>query len=257
MQPAADLDAVDSIRPTHPRLAAAQSAVAEKAAELDLAAAEAEAAAQANQLELEAQRQQAEAEVRERALLSEIDAAIDSGNLASTQEDNAIQLVNDAWNTFDEPSPLLVERTQRIAGLLMFEASSALQSENPQLAAALAAQLDNLPLATIPGKGELDADISEALRLANAVIEPARRTRMVPPDYPRNAARRGVEGWVHLSFNISPLGDVTDINIIESTPEDTFDEAAAAAVSEWKYQPRTVDGEPTEEPMEVRLQFSL
>ena len=62
---------------------------------------------------------------------------------------------------------------------------------------------------------------------------------------------------MHLSFNITPSGDVADIEVVEQVPDATFEEAAKAAVSEWKYRPRTVDGVPAKEPMEVRLQFRL
>ena len=85
----------------------------------------------------------------------------------------------------------------------------------------------------------------------------SRKGRATMAPMPRNASRRGIEGWVHLSFNITPSGDVADIEVVEQVPDATFEEAAKAAVSEWKYRPRTVDGVPAKEPMEVRLQFRL
>lgn len=56
------------------------------------------------------------------------------------------------------------------------------------------------------------------------------------PTYPPRAERRGVEGWVHVSFAIQPDGSVADVKVIAAEPERTFDSAAVQAVKAWKFQ---------------------
>lgn len=80
----------------------------------------------------------------------------------------------------------------------------------------------------------------------------------IEPQYPRQAAMGGVEGWVRVSFDITPTGDVTNAEVVESEPRRVFDAAAKAAVLRWKYRPQMVDGKPTtREGNIVQLDFKL
>jgi periplasmic protein TonB len=80
----------------------------------------------------------------------------------------------------------------------------------------------------------------------------------IEPQYPRQAAMSGVEGWVRLRFDITPTGDVTNVEVVESEPRRVFDAAARAAVLRWKYRPQMVDGRPeTLEGILVQLDFKL
>lgn len=65
-----------------------------------------------------------------------------------------------------------------------------------------------------------------------------------PPQYPYSARRRGIEGWVRVSFTVTETGLVRDAVVLESEPRDIFDRAALRAVSKWKFKPRVVDGKP-------------
>lgn len=64
------------------------------------------------------------------------------------------------------------------------------------------------------------------------------------PDYPRNARRREIEGSVTVRFSIDASGEVIEetILIIESNPQDVFDQSALDAIMRAKFQPRIVDG---------------
>lgn len=63
----------------------------------------------------------------------------------------------------------------------------------------------------------------------------------VAPMYPRRAASRGLEGWVMLRFTVTPLGTVTDVEVVDSTHA-LFEDAAIRAALKFKYKPRVVDG---------------
>ena len=87
--------------------------------------------------------------------------------------------------------------------------------------------------------------------------QPARLIQHVAADYPPEAARRGVEGSVDVSFTISPQGKVGDVTVINAVPSDIFNRAAITAVRRWKYEPKTVNGVPVEAHQQLRLQFKL
>jgi bla regulator protein BlaR1 len=58
----------------------------------------------------------------------------------------------------------------------------------------------------------------------------------VSPKYPMSAAINGVEGYVVMSFTVTRLGEVKDVNVVESEPSNVFDEVSVAALQNWKYE---------------------
>lgn len=92
---------------------------------------------------------------------------------------------------------------------------------------------------------------------APSETQEARLIQHVAADYPPEAARKGVEGSVDVSFTISPQGKVNDITVTSAVPSDIFNRAAIAAVRRWKYEPKTVNGVPVEAHQQLRLQFKL
>ena len=77
------------------------------------------------------------------------------------------------------------------------------------------------------------------------------------PQYPMRAQRRGLEGWVRVSFLITEEGDVRDVVLIEAEPQGVFDQAAMRAVQQWKFKPQLVNGEPVATRAEQVLSFRL
>lgn len=86
-------------------------------------------------------------------------------------------------------------------------------------------------------------------------ITPIERTN---PSYPTRALQYGNEGWVMLSFVVSEAGDVEAPMIEDSSGVEEFERAALDAVSQWRYTPATVNGEPVAQSMtKVRIVFAL
>jgi protein TonB len=80
----------------------------------------------------------------------------------------------------------------------------------------------------------------------------------IEPQYPRQAAMSGQEGWVQLRFDISAAGEVKNVEVIKSEPARIFDAAARSAVLKWKYRPQMQDGKPVErKQVMVQLDFKL
>ena len=98
------------------------------------------------------------------------------------------------------------------------------------------------------------AVIETPIRIGGDVPLP-RKIHDVPPVYPPAARTAGVQGLVVLEATIDPTGEVSDIKVRKSVPE--LDEAAIAAVDQWKYEPTLVDGVPVPVAMRITLNFGL
>jgi protein TonB len=94
--------------------------------------------------------------------------------------------------------------------------------------------------------------------LGNKADRDARPVVRVNPKYPISAARDGIEGWVVLAFDINEIGQVINIEIIDSQPKRTFDKAAKQALKKWKYRAKSIDGKQVQQKnFTVQLDFSM
>jgi protein TonB len=67
-----------------------------------------------------------------------------------------------------------------------------------------------------------------------------------PPRYPERALARGIEGRVLVEFTIAASGNVRDAHVVAAEPSSIFNQSAVEAVSQWRYTPKIVDGNPVE-----------
>lgn len=81
--------------------------------------------------------------------------------------------------------------------------------------------------------------------------------QQVNPRYPVSAMRASQEGWVELEFVVDAEGTVDDVKVLNSQPRHVFDRAAIDAVSRWRFQPGTLDGQPHATRLQRRIQFKL
>ncbi|MFQ5549054.1 MAG: energy transducer TonB [Woeseia sp.] len=63
----------------------------------------------------------------------------------------------------------------------------------------------------------------------------------VKPQYPAAAAARGLEGTVLVRFDVTELGTVANVVVLESTNR-IFNKAAINAAYRCRYKPKTIDG---------------
>ena len=66
----------------------------------------------------------------------------------------------------------------------------------------------------------------------------------IDPKYPRSALRKGVSGWVLVSYAINQRGGTEDIQVVDSSPKGYFENSATAAMARWKYKPHIQEQKP-------------
>jgi TonB family protein len=112
---------------------------------------------------------------------------------------------------------------------------------------------------TTPAAAATQSSTSSSTRRASGepppVIQEAKLIRRVNPDYPSAAKKDGIAGSVDLDVTVSTQGVVEDASVVKATPPDIFEKSALAAVRKWKYDPRFVDGLPSQAHLKVHLEF--
>lgn len=102
-----------------------------------------------------------------------------------------------------------------------------------------------------------DFDGAEAVFEAGALDAPLTVLARIPPLYPLDAKRRGIEGWVKIRFVVNPKGAVEALTVLESRPPGLFEPAVRSSVSRWRFRPGTVEGIPVRTRAETTIRFEL
>ena len=78
-------------------------------------------------------------------------------------------------------------------------------------------------------------------------FQPAQIRKRVNPEYPVEAARRGQEGWVKMSYVIDEEGNVQDPVVDDYSGNRAFRRKALNAIKRWTFEPAMKNGEPTQQ----------
>jgi protein TonB len=92
------------------------------------------------------------------------------------------------------------------------------------------------------------------VRVGGNIVAPALLKR-VEPAYPPLARAARVQGIVILEAHVDTHGRVANVQVLRGNP--LLDEAALAAVRQWRYRPLLLNGEPTEFILTVTISFHL
>jgi protein TonB len=115
----------------------------------------------------------------------------------------------------------------------------------------------NLPDLDIPMTG------GEGMFIGNfAAVDKTEEGDIIPvvvirPMYPRDAAIKGLEGWVKVEFTITAIGTVKDPRVVDAKPPRVFNREAIRAILKWKFKPRVIDGVAVDRPATQTLDFVL
>lgn len=127
-----------------------------------------------------------------------------------------------------------------------------------EVATVSAAEPTNLPNLPDPGAtASTNAAGGGAEPGAAVAISALTRTKYVAPRYPRSAERRNVSGWVDIVFTVKVDGTVTNIEVLDSEPEEVFVSAAVKAVEKWEFEPVIENDRYVEKRAGVRMMFAL
>lgn len=85
--------------------------------------------------------------------------------------------------------------------------------------------------------------------------EPPRPLHVLPPEYPAKALAKRTQGTVTVAFTVQPDGSTANIHIVDSEPAGVFNQAAIAAVRQWRFHPATADGAPVASNVSQTLVF--
>lgn len=91
--------------------------------------------------------------------------------------------------------------------------------------------------------------VFSALALAGIAAAPTadaqepKLVKAVPPEYPRAAERRQLEGYVLVAFSVDANGKVSGAEVVDADPQGVFDRSAIEAVEQWRFESGSpVDG---------------
>lgn len=105
------------------------------------------------------------------------------------------------------------------------------------------------------GYSDLEIKTSDDQEDHNRIPRPLVRTA---PFYPQNAAERGIEGYAIAEFTVLESGETQDCRVVESSPENYFEQAACDAVDKFFYYPieeNEINGDVNN--VKTRLDFTL
>lgn len=105
-----------------------------------------------------------------------------------------------------------------------------------------------------PFIGEMGGGGANVASLFDGDIIPLQR---IAPQYPREAARARIAGWVQLEVLVNADGTVRSARVVDAKPKGLFDAAAVTAVLRWKFKPKVVDGQPVAQRGSQRIEFNL
>lgn len=85
---------------------------------------------------------------------------------------------------------------------------------------------------------------------------PPRALSKINPSYPEKARRARHEGTVVLGITVGKDGATHDIHVVKGLDDD-LNQAAITAVSQWKFEPATYEGNPAAVEMTIEVNFRL
>ena len=88
-------------------------------------------------------------------------------------------------------------------------------------------------------------------------VRKARLVHFVPPIYPPEGEREGVEGTVLMEGVIGKDGRLDGLSTLNSMVDDRLAAAASDALLQWRYEPTLLNGRPVEVVVTVSVAFEL
>jgi len=182
------------------------------------------------------------------------------GKVTEPDNDSALYYLNQL-RTADPKNGALPRITAAVQGQILDQARAALDGAQPARAEALLQTAGALGTnAELTALNQRLAQLKQAAAAAGPPeMTEASLTRLKPIelDYPSEALRKNIEGWVELSYVVSTEGKVTAVKVLNSSPAGVFDAAAARALGRVRYKPMMQGGKATAVSTKLRIAFRV
>jgi protein TonB len=187
-------------------------------------------------------------------LIDLVKSRVAQGNLLEPDQDSAVFYLT-SLKAANPQSEALTELSHTVQAQLVARANS--QFDQGHIPDAQASVQGALKLGNSAEASALAAKLSQAAAAPAGADLPLKLLRPVAPQYPVDAATRGTEGWVELSFTVGPNGRTGNIQVTESSPRKVFDRAAMDAIGAARYEPIPKDQPQVTRDAKLRLTFKL
>lgn len=77
------------------------------------------------------------------------------------------------------------------------------------------------------------------------------------PDYPKEAARHQIEGWVEVEFTVGVDGTVSGVSVLDAKPRRMFEKSAVQAIKQWTFEPAVKGDQPVQSVSRLKISFTL
>jgi protein TonB len=187
-------------------------------------------------------------------LIDLVKSRVAQGSLLEPEQDSAVFYLT-SLKAANPQSDALPELSHALQAQLLARASA--QFDQARIADAQVSLQAALKLGSSPEASALAAKLSQAAAAPAGTDLPLKLLRPIAPQYPVDAATRGTEGWVELSFTVAPNGRTGNIQVTDSSPRKVFDRAATDAVAAARYEPIPKDQPQAARDTKLRLTFKL
>jgi TonB family protein len=205
-----------------------------------------------------ARSQQAAAALEQPQYLDLAQSRLAQGKLTEPDNDSALFYVNQL-RAADPKNSGLPRISSAVQGQILEQARAALDSTQPARAEALLQMAAGLGTsADLPALNQRLAQLKLTTAGPPEVLEASlTRARAIELDYPADALRRSVEGWVDVAYVVTAEGKVTTIKVLDSNPKGVFDAAATRALLRMRYKPAPQGGKASAVSTKLRISFRL
>ena len=180
------------------------------------------------------------------------------GKVTEPDNDSALYYVNEL-RTADPKNSGLARISSAVQAQILDQAQTALDTSQLGRAEALLQAAGGLGISSqLAALNQRLAQLKQAAAGPPEVAEASlTRVRGIQIDYPEDALRNNIEGWVDLSYVVTAEGKVTTPKVLGSYPTGVFDSAATRSLSRVRYKPLMQDGKASVVSTKLRIAFRL
>ena len=180
------------------------------------------------------------------------------GKVTEPDNDSALYYVNQL-RTADPKNSGLARILSAVQAQILDQAHTALDTAQLGRAEALLQAAAGLGTSTqLAALNQRLAQMKQAAAGPPEVVEASlTRVKGIQIDYPEDALRKNIEGWVDLSYVVTAEGKVTTAKVLASYPTGVFDSAATRSLSRVRYKPVMQDGQASVVSTKLRIAFRL